>query len=176
MLPKKLKKDQTRTIVVSGITLVIGILFCCSKSLGGGLSWLFGAALCLAGALYIINAIVKQRSLFNSDAMFGICTLSFGIMFIVKSLAYILIDYVLYVMIAIGIAIIIEAFLTKFFRYNSSAEFIITLIVGALVTALAFCLKYIPGWDQFAAVVFGGILIAISLYTLITLFISREKN
>ena len=176
MLPKKLKKDQTRTVVISGIILVIGILFCCSKSLGGGLSWLIGAALCLSGALYILNALVKQRSLFNSDAIFGICTLSFGIMFIVKSLAYILIDYVLYVMIAIGIAIILEAFLSKFFRYNSIAEFIITLVVGILVTALAFCLRYIPGWDQFAAVVFGCILIAISLYTLITLFISRDRS
>ncbi len=175
MLPKKLKKDQTRTVIISGITLVIGILFCCSKSLGSGLSWLIGAALCLAGALYILNALIKQRSLFNSDAVFGICTLSFGIMFIVKSLAYILIDYVLYIMIAIGIAIIVEAFLSKFFRYNSIAEFVITLLVGILVTALAFCLKYIPGWDAFAAVVFGCILIAISLYTLVTLFISREK-
>ena len=176
MLPKKLKKDTSRSVVASCVTLIIGILFCCSKSFGNGLSWLIGAALCLAGALYILNALIKQRSLFNSDAIFGICTLSFGIMFIVKSLAYILIDYVLYVMIAIGAAIIIEAFMSKFFRYNSTPEFIITLVVGILVTALAFGLMFIPGWIQFAAVVFGCILIAISLYTLINLFISRNKE
>lgn len=176
MLPKKLKKDKSRTIVASCVTLIIGILFCCSKSFGNGLDWLIGLALCLAGALYIINAIIKLRSLFNSDAIFGLCALSFGIMFIVNSLSGILIKYVLYVMVAFGVAIIVEAFLSKFFRYNSTAEFIITLIVGILVTALAFCLKYIPGWDAFAAVVFGCILIAISLYTLITLFISRKKE
>ena len=133
MLPKKLKKDKSRTIVASCVTLIIGILFCCSKSFGNGLDWLIGLALCLAGALYIINAIIKLRSLFNSDAIFGLCALSFGIMFIVNSLSGILIKYVLYVMIAFGVAIIVEAFLSKFFRYNSTAEFIITLIVGILV-------------------------------------------
>lgn len=176
MLPRKLTKDKTRTAITSCIMLVIGILFCCSLSLGEGLSWLIGAALCLTGAIYIINSIVKDRTLFNSDAIFGVCTLSFGVMFIIDVLAYVLISYVLYIMIGIGIAIIIEAFLAKFARYNTTTEFVITLIVGAVVTALAFCLKFIPGWDRVAAVVFGCILIAISLYTLITLLVVHGKN
>ncbi|MBQ8545509.1 MAG: hypothetical protein IJ437_01035 [Clostridia bacterium] len=176
MLPKKFKANQTRTIVVASITLVIGVLFCCSLNFGDGLSWLIGGSLCFAGALYIINSMVKYRSLFTAEAIIGVGAVSFGIMFMIEKLAHILLAYVPYLMIAIGIAVIIEAFLSKFARYNSIVEFIITLIVGMGITALGFCLMFIPGWTNIAAVVFGCILIAISLYTLISLFLSRKEN
>lgn len=175
MLPNKLKKNKTRTIVVSSITLVLGVLFCCSLNFGDGLSWLIGGSLCFAGALYLINSMVKYRSWFTGEAIVGIGAVSFGILFMVDKLAHILLNYVPYLMIAIGIAIIVEAFLTKFARYNSTVEFVITLVVGIVITALGFCLMFITEWQKVAAVVFGCILIATSLYTLITLFLSREK-
>lgn len=175
MLPDKLKKNKTRTIVVSSITLVLGVLFCCSLNFSDGLSWLIGGSLCFAGVLYLINSMVKYRSWFTGEAIIGVGAVSFGIMFMVDRLAGILLNYVPYLMIAIGIAIIVEAFLTKFARYNSTVEFVITLVVGIVITALGFCLMFITEWQKVAAVVFGCILIATSLYTLITLFLSREK-
>ena len=175
MLPEKLKANKTRTIVVSSITLVIGILFCCSLNFKDGLSWLIGGSLCFAGALYLINSVVRYRSWFTAEAIIGVGAVSFGIMFMVEKLAYILLDYVPYLMIAIGIAVVVEAFLTKFARYHSTVEFVITLISGIAITTLG-CLMFIPSWIKYAAVVFGCILIVISLYTLITLFLSRKDR
>ena len=49
-----LQNNHTRTIVVSCIALVIGILLCCSVSLGELLSWFIGIAISLCGVMYLL--------------------------------------------------------------------------------------------------------------------------
>ncbi len=175
MLPKKFTSNKTRTIIVACITLVLGVLFCCSMSFGSGLSYLIGGSLCFAGILFIINSIIEARALVTVNGVVGFGALSFGIMFMIKQLAGILLDYVPYLMIAIGVLLLVDAFLSKFARYNSTVQFVITLVFGTVLTTLGFCLMFIPALSKIAAVVFGCMLIIASLYTLIWLGINKNK-
>ena len=175
MLPKSFTNNKPRTIVVSSITLILGVLFCCSMSFGSGLSWLIGGTLCFAGILYIINSIVYAKSMLTMYGLLGAGAISFGVMFIIKQLAQILVDYVPYLMIAIGVVVLIDAFLSKFVRYSSTLTFVIMLVSGALITTLGFCLMFIGALSKIAAIVFGCILIVASLYTLISLALKKNK-
>ena len=175
MLPNDLKKNQTRTIIVACITLVIGVLFCCSLTFADGLSWLIGGSLCFTGILCVINSIIQAKSLLTLDGILGAVSTAFGIMFIIKQLAQVLLDFVPYLMIAIGLIMIVEAFLARFARYNSLAVFIIALVVGTSFTALGFCLMFIKSWARVAALIFGVILIVVSLYALITTVLAKKN-
>jgi hypothetical protein len=115
------------------------------------------------------------KSLLTLDGILGAVSIAFGIMFVVKQLAFVLLAFVPYLMIAIGVIMIIEAFLSKFARYNSLALFIIALIVGTAFTALGFCLMFIPSWAKAAALIFGVILIVVSLYALITTLLAKKN-
>lgn len=176
MLPKNFTANKTRTIIAACITLVLGVLFCCSMSFGNGLNYLIGGSLCFAGILFIINSIIEAKALLTVNGFIGFASLSFGIMFMIKHLAQTLIDYVPYLMIAIGVLLFIDAFLSQFVRYNSTPQFIITLVSGAALTTLGFCLMFIPVLQKIAAVVFGCMLIIASLYTLIWLGIHKSKK
>ena len=176
MLPKNFTNNKTKTIIVSCITLILGVLFCCSLSFGTGLSWLMGGSLCFAGIMYIINSILERRSLLTMAGIIGFGAVAFGVMFIAKSLAQILIDFVPYLMIAIGILLFIEAFLAKFTRYHSITIFVIVIVVSVAFLALGICLMAIPSWSRVASIIFGCILIIASLYTLLSLVINKKKN
>ena len=176
MLPKNFTANKTRTIVVSCITLVLGVLFCCSMSFGNGLNYLIGGTLCFAGILFIVNSIIEAKALLTVNGFIGFASLSFGIMFVIKHLAQTLLDYVPYLMIAIGVLLFVDAFLSQFVRYNSTAQFVIMLVSGSVLTILGLCLMFIPALQKIAAVVFGCILIIASLYTLIWLGIHKNKK
>ena len=128
-----------------------------------------------AGILYIINSIVYAKSMLTMYGLLGAGAISFGVMFIIKQLAQILVDYVPYLMIAIGVVVLIDAFLSKFVRYGSTLAFVIMLVAGALITTLGFCLMFIGALSKIAAIVFGCILIVASLYTLISLALKKNK-
>ena len=61
MSNKPIKNNFTRTIVISCIALVIGILLCCSVSLGQLLSWFIGIAVALCGVMYVVNSILQKN-------------------------------------------------------------------------------------------------------------------
>ena len=92
-----------------------------------------------------------------------------------KQLEQVLLDFVPYLMIAIGLIMIVEAFLARFARYNSLAVFIIALVVGTSFTALGFCLMFIKSWARVAALIFGVILIVVSLYAIITTLLAKKN-
>ena len=170
-----LRNNHTRTIVVSCIALVIGILLCCSVSLGELLSWFIGIAISLCGVMYIVNSILQKKSVLNADSVLGAILVAFGIMFIVQSLADILIGFLPYLMIAIGFVVLADAFLAKFARNCSVGVFIVMLIIGTAVTTLGFCFMFIGGWANALSIALGCLLIIISVYSLITTFVEKSK-
>ena len=176
MLPKNFTTNKTRTIIVSCITLILGVLFCCSLSFSAGLSWLMGGSLCLAGIMYIINSVMERRSLLTINGIIGFGAVAFGVMFIAKKLAQVLVDFVPYLIIAIGVLLLIEAFLAKFSRCHTIAVFVIVIVISVLFLAFGICLMVIPSWSSVAAVVFGCILIIASLYTLLSLVLNKKRD
>ncbi|MBO5339096.1 MAG: hypothetical protein J6A96_05285 [Clostridia bacterium] len=175
MSNKHFQNNHTRTIVVSCIALVIGILLCCSVSLGDLLSWFIGIAVALCGVMYVVNSILQKKTVLNADAVLGAILIAFGVMFIKDSLANIIIGFLPYLMIAIGIIVLGDAFLAKFVRNCSLAVFIIMLMVGTAVTTLGFCFMFIGAWQNALSIALGCLLIIISVYSLITTFVAKNK-
>ncbi len=175
MSNKHLENNHTRTIVVSCIALVIGILLCCSISLGELLSWFIGIAIALCGVMYVVNSILQKKTVLNADAILGAILVAFGVMFIKDELANIIIGFLPYLMIAIGLVILGDAFLAKFTRNCSLTIFIVMLIVGTAITTLGFCFMFIGAWADALSIALGCLLIIISVYSLITTFVAKSK-
>ena len=174
MLPKKITSNKPRAIVASCITLVIGILFCCSSAFGKGLDWLLGGSLCFAGIMYIVSSIIERRSLLTPSGIVGAAACAFGIMFICERLSYVLTDFVPYLVIAFGLVVFAEAFFAKFARFHGIVIFIIALVIGAISLAFGICILLFSQLRQIAPIVFGCILIIASLYTLISILIAKK--
>lgn len=175
MSNKHFENNHTRTIVISCIALVIGILLCCSISLGELLSWFIGIAIALCGAMYIINSILQKRTVLNAESVFGAILIAFGIMFIIKRLANIIVGFLPYLMIAIGIVVLADAFLAKFVRHCSLVVFIVMLVIGTALTALGFCFMFINVWQNALSIALGCVLIIVSVYSLIKTFVAKSK-
>lgn len=168
-----LQNNHTRTIVVSCIALVIGILLCCSVSLGELLSWFIGIAISLCGVMYIINSILQKKSILNVDSILGAVLVAFGVMFIIDKLANILVGFLPYLMIAIGVVLLGESFLAKFLRHCSMAVFVVLLILGTAITTLG--ILFIFFWENVFSIALGCVLIITSVYTLIKTFVAKNS-
>lgn len=173
MSNKHFQNNHTRTIVVSCIALVIGILLCCSISLGDLLSWFIGIAVALCGAMYVVNSILQSKTVLNADAILGAVLIAFGVMFIKDSLANIIVGFLPYLMIAIGIVVLTDAFLAKFLRNCALAVFIVMLIVGTIITTLGFLFMFL--WENIFSIALGCVLILVSVYSLIKTFVAKNK-
>lgn len=169
-----LKNNHTRTIVISCIALVIGILLCCSISLGQLLSWFIGIAISLCGVMYIVNSILQKKGVLNADAILGAILTAFGVMFIIDQMASIIIAFLPYLMIAVGVIFLSESFLAKFARNCHLAVFIILLILGVAITTLGFLFIFLWNINEVLSIALGCILIVTAVYTLIKTFV--EKN
>jgi uncharacterized membrane protein HdeD (DUF308 family) len=123
-----LKNNHTRTIVISCIALVIGILLCCSISLGQLLSWFIGIAISLCGVMYIVNSILQKKSVLNADAILGAILTAFGVMFIIDQMASIIIAFLPYLMIAVGV----HAMTDLTFMWAQTAQIGAILLGGAM--------------------------------------------
>ncbi len=174
---KTIQTADVRSIIAACITLVIGVLFTCSLSFGiRGLSWLIGISLCVAGVVYILNSLTQRKALLTGEGILGAGVLTFGIMFIMRQMASIIVDFIPFLMIMVGAAIFIDAFLAKLVRKEENVvKFICGLAMGAVVTALGFCLKFIHGWADKAAMVLGVIMIVYAVYVLLSAFIVKKN-
>lgn len=174
---QKVGNDEVRSIITACITLVVGVLFTCSLSFGiRGLSWLIGLSLCVTGAVYILSTLTRKKALLTGEGMLGAGVLTFGVMFIMRQMANIIVDFIPFLMIFVGFAMFVDAFLSKFLRKDANmAKFICSLVVGAATTALGFCLKFINGWADKAAMVFGTILIVYAVYVLLSTLVLKRN-
>ena len=69
---KKIGQEGMRSLVVAAVVFVIGVLFCCSMSMGlNGLSWLIGFSLMVAGILYFVNSIAHKKALATMEGVMG---------------------------------------------------------------------------------------------------------
>lgn len=171
---KKFENKQIRTIVLSCIVLVLGILFCFSLAMGElALSYIIGTALIIIGVLCVVSAYSNKKEFLNTDGVVGAAIIAFGILFAGNNLTYIIIHFIPFFLIAIGVIIVLDAFF-KQFKDNKTSQFVIELIIGAASIALGFCLKFIPSFNQFCSIMLGVVLIVYSLYTLFITLAKKE--
>lgn len=167
---------ETKTLIVSAILLVVGILFCASRSMGiTALSYIIGTALIIAGVVILINLALEKGHLLNGTGMLGGALIAFGILFAGNDLTWIIFNYVPWLLIAVGVIIIVDAILKKISDSNN-AMFITELVIGAIVLALGICLRFVPGFADFSSVMLGVVLIVYAVYMLIMLITKKGKK
>lgn len=165
---KNLSKSTLISIIFACVILIIGVIFCCSLSFGAQvLSYIIGISLMVIGAIFLFDAIYSKRTLLNANGMISAVAVAFGVMIMIRNLASLLIDYIPWLMISVGVLLIVDAFVRKFIKKNLKTVFmVLEIVLGAIVTASGFCVKFIDGWADFAALVLGVALIAYAVYVI----------
>ncbi len=169
--------NQLRTIIPSVILFIIGILFCCSVAIGiTGLSVIIGIILILTGCLLIINSLLKQKNIINYTGIISVGLIAFGIVFISNHLAGIIFLFIPWFLIILGIFFVIDIILNKIIKDNLNlTNLILRIILAIICLALGFCLKFINGFIEYSSIILGVLMIAVSLYLIISLFINNKK-
>jgi len=176
---KKLNSDELKSIVIAVLLMVVGILFCCSLSIGiDGLSVIIGLILMVVGVLLLANSFVGSKGLFSIEGIIGVILLSLGILFIASKLAGIIFAYIPWFLIVLGCVIIAQALIDKFLKkQNNLIRFIITIIIGGLSIVLGLCLQLIDGFMEYASIILGILLIIYAGYLLyLALFNDKLSN
>ena len=169
-MEKKRLNPRLKTLLVACVFLVMGILFICSLALGvSGLSYLIGTTLIVIGVLYIVISIVKKRGLLSTEGMIGCAVLSFGIMFMTRQLANIIVEYIPWLLISVGVAIILDALLRRFIKNDPSlAKFVCELVLGGVTLIFGICVKFIAALSSYAVAVLGAALVVFAFALIIS--------
>lgn len=169
---KKLNIEELKTMVLSVMLMIMGILFCCSLAIGiSGLSVVLGLILMIIGTLYIVNSVLNNQGIFTISGILGTLILSIGILFIVDKLAGIIFAFIPWFLIIFGAVVILDAFLGKYLRNEEgNLYFIIKLIVGAVALILGLCLELITGFAEYASIILGILMIVYAVYMIFKIF------
>jgi len=173
---KKLSSEELKTIIIAVLLMVIGILFCCSLSIGiEGLSVVIGLILLIVGILFLINCFVGNNGILGIESIVGIVLLALGIMFMIHKLAGLIFAYIPWLLIIFGIVIVVDGFFGKYVRNENLIPFIIKLILGVISITLGLCLELIDGFAEYASIILGIIMIVYSAYMMYEFFIKNKR-
>ncbi|MGM9666346.1 MAG: hypothetical protein ACI3XX_07400 [Eubacteriales bacterium] len=176
-MENKLNQENMKSFVTAMIVFVIGVLFCCSLSMGmQGLSWLIGFSLIIAGILYFANSVIHKKALATMEGVIGAAIVAFGVFFIANSLASLIMKYIPWLLIAVGAAVFADSFLKKFIHKVGTGKFVFELIFGAACIALGFCLKFIAGFGDFTALILGVVMIVYAVFLIVNIFVRKAKD
>ena len=175
---KKLSSEELKSVVIAVLLMVVGILFCCSLSIGiDGLSVIIGLILMIIGVLFLVNSFVGSRGLFSVEGIIGVVILAFGILFLASRLAGIIFAYIPWFLIILGVVVIIDALIDKFLKHEDILfRFIIKLVVGGLSIVLGLCLQLINGFMEYASIILGVLMIIYAGYLLYISFLSGKSS
>ena len=177
-MEKKRLNPRLKSLLVACVFLIMGILFICSLALGvSGLSYLIGTTLIVIGVLYIVISIVKRRGLLSTEGMIGCSVLSFGIMFMTHQLANIIVAYIPWLLISVGVAIILDALLRKFIKNDPSmAKFVCELVLGGITLVFGICVKFISALSGYAVAVLGAALVVFAFAMIISAVFFKKTD
>ena len=177
-MEKKRLNPRLKSLLVACVFLIMGILYICSHALGvSRLSYLIGTTLIVIGVLYIVISIVKRRGLLSTERMIGCSVLSFGIMFMTHQLANIIVAYIPWLLISVGVAIILDALLRKFIKNDPSmAKFVCELVLGGITLVFGICVKFISALSGYAVAVLGAALVVFAFAMIISAVFFKKTD
>ena len=174
-MSKKLTSASIVQIVKAAFVLVLGILFCISQ-VAGVLSVIIGISLIVVGALYIVNAYLKDKRLLTSDGVMGILFVAFGIVFWENTMMAQVLALIPWILISAGVVVIADSVLRAFVAYSIDMKnFVIELVIGIIVLALGICLKAIPAFAEFTSIMVGLVLVVYALMMIAGVFLNLDK-
>ncbi|MBO7369285.1 MAG: hypothetical protein J6U25_03270 [Clostridia bacterium] len=171
------KSKNFMPLILGGIILAVGILFCFEARLGVQIiSYIVGAALIVIGLIYAIESALKDRSTLNAGVIAASLYIALGITVIWQNLASVLLALLPILLIVLGSVILIDAFLYFFVRKGSVLWFVVELIIAAVLIALGICILTIAEVRNVASIIFGVVLIILAIYIIVTYFTSSGKK
>ena len=176
MAKTKMDKNTIIKLVQATFLIVLGILFCFQQSISGVISLIIGIGLIVYGLLFVLNRFSISKSLLTPLSLAGYAIIGLGIYTIVADLVSTLLGYFPYLMIVIGSAAIIDAFVGYFAIKNKNVSLmVVKLVLGAIL--LTFAILILTGviTSQFMAIVSGICLALVGVYSIVTLFIKKSK-
>ena len=175
---KNLNLEQLKSLIIASIILIVGILFCCSLSMGiEGLSTMIGLILLVIGIAFVFGSLVNTKNLISTNGLSGVAIISLGIMFIANKLAGIIFLFIPWFLIIFGIILICDVLIGKFYRQEVGlVEFIVKLCIGGVAFVLGLCLKLIDGFLEYASVMLGILMILYSIYLIFTVFTNKKTQ
>ena len=170
----KIGNERVRTLVVSIVLLIIGILFCCSLSMGlTALSIIIGVSLIVLGAALLATSYMATKGLIAGSAIGGSSLIAVGIWFIVDNLAQMILSYIPFFLIVVGCIFIIDAILAIAVRKEGIVGFIVEFVIGAVALTLGCCLRYVSGFAEYTALIVGIVIIFYSVYSIVKIFMKK---
>ena len=169
-------QNKTENIIIAIAIIAIGVLFCVSlrQSLAV-ISWIIGIICILAGLEMVIPTLAKYKRVFSVLSIGGLFVIGFGIFFIVAQLAGILVQFIPILLITLGSALILDAFLLIIVHKSKDMfSIVLELVFGIVAVTLGILLLFVEGFKEYASLVFGISLIVYGAYILIVeLFIKK---
>ena len=170
----KIGNEKVRTLVVAIILLIIGILFCCSLSMGSkALSIVIGVSLIVLGAVLLATSYMATKGLIAGAAIGGAALIAIGIWFIVDNLAAKILAYIPFFLIVAGCIFIVDAILAIAVRKEGVVAFVVEFLIGAAALTLGCCLRYVDGFAEYTALIVGIVIILYSSYTIVKTFLKK---
>ena len=178
MATKVRNNQRIITILEAALIIVIGVMFCCSKAMGQtALSWVIGVSFMLAGAGLWVLAIVEKRALFNAEGFLGSLLFAFGLVFGLQVLAQYVFDIAVWALVIGGSVVLLDVILRIAVRKDrNTLGIVIEAIIGAVMLTLGLCLLLIAEFGQFAAIVFGVMLILYGVYMFVNEVVISSKK
>lgn len=177
-MKNKITKENVGTLITAGVIFVVGVLFCCSMAMGmKGLSILIGTAFLVAGVLYLVSLAINRKSLASAEGLTGAAVFAFGVLFIANTLAGMIVAYIHWLLMAFGLVLIVDAFLKRFaWKTCVTRAFVIQLILGIICATLGACLRFIKGFSDFTALIFGVVMIVYSVVLIFNALVDKEEG
>lgn len=169
-----LSNADVKTIVISVVVLIIGILFCCTSVLTQAMSIIIGIGILILGLGLLASSFIETKRLISGGAIAGGAIVAFGIMFMVDSLAGIIFAYIPYFLIALGALFILDAIIMIATKKKATAAFGIELAIGVVALVLGILLICITDFAKYASIVFGVILILYAVYLCVSVFMKKK--
>lgn len=174
-MAKKLTNKQISTLILAGIILSVGILFCFHQALSGIISYIIGASIALVGLVVIIMTAISERNLFNQEGLFGIFIIALGIFFAVNDFVKNIFDFIPYFLVAGGTLLIGDSFF-KLFEDRKTLAFVFELLAGIAILVVGICLFTVQDFKKYTYMVLGIAMIVFALYILIVRFIVKRNQ
>lgn len=175
---KKLSIEELKTVVLAVLLMIMGVLFCCSLAMGiDGLSVVIGLVLMVVGVIFLLNSVLNNKTMITMSGLIGVGVLSLGIMFIASKLAGLIFAYIPWVLIVLGLVLMADGLINKFVNKSEvMLTFVLKMILAVIAITLGLCLRLIDGFAEYASIVLGVLMIAYSLYMIVTLFIGGKTT
>lgn len=173
-----MKRESLYKVIEACALLVLGVLFCVSLAWAGNvLSIILGASCIAIGAIIVVVAAIKDKSVVSPIALGGLLALTLGIFFIVANIVMQFINsFVPYVLIVFGSALFIDAFLGYFIRKEKlMVPFIFKIVIGAGLITVGALLLTIADFAQYISIVIGVALILVAIINLAIEFSKADK-